>query len=143
MTTTATGITIERTLAAGIQRVYDAWTKPELMVRWYCPNPALDLTAEADLRVGGDWVVAMGPNVVRGSYTELDEPRLIAFTWKWDFDDGTPTHVRVELTEAGEGTRLVLRHTGFASAEDVANHAEGWEGCVERLPGLLASQSPA
>ena len=93
MTTTATGITIERTLAAGIQRVYDAWTKPELMVRWYCPNPALDLTAEADLRVGGDWVV--------------------------------------------------LRHTGFASAEDVANHAEGWEGCVERLPGLLASQSPA
>jgi len=29
----------------------------------------------------------MGPHVVRGTYTELEHPRLIAFTWRWD---GTP-----------------------------------------------------
>lgn len=41
-------ITIERTLPAEPQRVYDAWTRPELMVRWYCPNP--ELSGDEDVK---------------------------------------------------------------------------------------------
>lgn len=136
--TTDTDIRIERVLQATIDRVYDAWTRQELLSRWYCPNPELELKVEADVRVGGRYVVTMGPHVVRGTYTELDEPQLIAFTWKWDGSNGPETQVRVELSEVDGGTRMLLTHTGLQNAEDVANHLHGWEGNLERLPLLLA-----
>jgi uncharacterized protein YndB with AHSA1/START domain len=136
-TTTETGIRIERTFAAPIQRVYDAWTRPELLTQWYCPNPALELTVETDLRVGGEWVATMGPHVIRGRYTELDEPALVAFTWSWDAFEQPPSRVRVELTEVEGGTLMVLRHTDLQDAEDVTNHLDGWDGCFARLPEVL------
>jgi uncharacterized protein YndB with AHSA1/START domain len=139
--TTETGIRIERVLQATIDRVYDAWTKQELLTRWYCPNPELDLKVDADIRVGGSYVVTMGPHVVRGDYTELEPPRLVTFTWKWDHADGGASQVRVELSEVDGGTRMLLSHTGLENAEDVKNHLQGWEGDLVRLPLLLAESA--
>jgi hypothetical protein len=31
----------------------------------------------------------------------------------------------------------VLDHTDLVDAEDAANHQEGWEGCLRRLPEVL------
>jgi len=134
----STDVRIERVLKATIDRVYDAWTQPGLLTRWYCPNPALDLQVEADVRVGGDYVVTMGPYVARGSYTEVDPPKLLGFTWQWDHEGG-PSQVRVELTEVADGTRMLLSHTGLSSPEDAAGHLEGWELEVDRLVDLLSA----
>ena len=135
-----TEIRIERVLKATIGKVYDAWTQVDLLAQWYCPNPALDLKVDADIRVGGDYVVVMGPYVVRGTYLEVEPPNRLAFTWKWDEDDGNPTEVRVELTEVDDGTRMLLTHTGFADAEDAARHQEGWDPELDRLTALLTTQ---
>lgn len=135
-------IRVERVLRATIGTVYEAWTRPELLTRWYCPNPKLELRVEADVRVGGGYVVEMGPHVVRGTYLEVEPQRLLAFTWKWDEDDGQPSEVRVELTEVDEGTRLLLTHTGFATPEDAANHLQGWEPELDRLAALLSVPQP-
>ncbi|MFC0626709.1 SRPBCC family protein [Kribbella deserti] len=137
--TVDTAIQLDRVLKATIRQVYDAWTRPELLARWYCPNPALQLTIEADVRVGGEYVVAMGPHIVRGSYTEIDEPRLIAFTWYWQGAESEVSQVRVELFEVEGGTRMVLDHTGLENAEDVANHLQGWEGNLPRLVDVLSA----
>ncbi len=134
-------IRIERVLPATIRKVYDAWTRAELLTQWYCPNPALELKVQADVRVGGDYVVEMGPYVVRGTYLEVEPPYRLAFSWKWDEDD-VATRVQVELTEVPEGTRMLLTHTGFATAEDTANHRQGWEPELDRLAGLLNTQQP-
>jgi uncharacterized protein YndB with AHSA1/START domain len=132
-------IRIERVLPATIGRVYDAWTRAELLARWYCPNPKLDLKVDADVRVGGEYVVEMGPHVVRGSYLEVQPPSRLVFSWKWDGTEDAPTRVEVELTEVADGTRMVLSHTGFADAEDAANHRMGWEPELTRLAELLES----
>ncbi|MER7249797.1 SRPBCC domain-containing protein [Kribbella sp. NPDC000426] len=134
-----TEIRIERVLPATIGRVYDAWTRAELLARWYCPNPKLDLLVQADVRVGGEYVVEMGPHVVRGSYLEVEPPSRLVFSWKWDGTEDEPTRVEVALTEVADGTRMVLSHTGFADAEDAANHRLGWEPEVGRLVALLES----
>lgn len=139
MTTTDTAIRIDRVLPATIDRVYAAWTRPELLSQWYCPNPDLEIEVRTDLRIGGEYVVKMGPYVVRGVYTELDPPNLIGFTWQWDETDSKPSQVRVELTTVAEGTRMLLSHTGLENAEDVANHLQGWEGNLGRLPAFLES----
>jgi uncharacterized protein YndB with AHSA1/START domain len=132
----STDVRIERMLTATIERVYAAWTEPGLLTRWYCPNPTLDLTVEADVRVGGEYLVKMGPYVVRGRYTEVDPPRILAFTWQWDHEGG-PSEVRVELTEADAGTRLLLTQTGL-TPEDATGHLQGWELQLPRLADLLA-----
>jgi len=132
-----TEIRIERVLPATIGRVYDAWTRAELLMLWYCPNPAWELKVQADVRVGGDWVVEMGPHVVRGTYLEVEPPRRLVFSWKWDGTDDEPTRVEVDLSEVEDGTRMLLSHTGFASAEDAANHQLGWEPELGRLAGIL------
>lgn len=132
-----TEIRIERVLPATIGRVYDAWTRAEVLVRWYCPNPKLELKVDADVRAGGSYVVEMGPHVVRGTYLEVDPPHRLVFSWKWDGTDDEPTRVEVELSEVADGTRMVLSHTGFATAEDAANHRMGWDPQVERLAAVL------
>jgi uncharacterized protein YndB with AHSA1/START domain len=137
-----TEIRIERVLPATIERVYDAWTRVELLTRWYCPNPAWDLKVQADVRVGGDYVVEMGPHVVRGTYLEVEPPQRLVFSWKWDSSDDEPTRVQVELSEVSDGTRMLLTHTGFTTSEDAANHQQGWEPELGRLAELLTARQP-
>ena len=137
-----TEIRIERVLPATIGRVYDAWTRADLLVQWYCPNPKLALLVQADVRTGGSYVVEMGPHVVRGTYLEVEPPHRLVFSWKWDGTDDEPTRVEVELSEVPDGTRMLLSHTGFATAEDAANHRQGWEPEVHRLAELLTVRQP-
>ena len=137
-TTSDTTIVMERTIDAPIARVFAAWTDPALMSRWYCPNPNLQITVERDLRVGGDYTVSMGPHDVLGRYTAIEEPTLLEFTWSWAGVHQASSLVRVELSEVAGGTRLVLTHSDLADPDDVRSHAEGWVGCLQRLPGALA-----
>jgi uncharacterized protein YndB with AHSA1/START domain len=130
-------VRIERVLPATIGKVYDAWTRTELLARWYCPNPAWELKVQADVRVGGDWVVEMGPHVVRGTYLEVEPPRRLVFSWKWDGTDDPPSRVEVELAEVADGTRMLLSHTGFTGPDDAANHRMGWEPQLARLTAVL------
>ena len=140
MTETRTEVRIERTVGAPPERVYAAWTDPALMNRWFCPNPALALDVTADVVVGGAYRVDMGEGryVAEGMYTELDPPRVVAFTWRWVTSDVSAldpvTEVRVELNPADNGTRLVLVQTGLADREDAEGHREGWELMLDRLP---------
>ena len=138
----AAEIRIERVLPATIGRVYDAWTRADLLVQWYCPNPRLALKVDADVRAGGSYVVEMGPHVVRGTYLEVEPPTRLVFSWQWDGTDDAPTRVEVELTEVPEGTRMRLSHTGFATAEDAANHRLGWDPEILRLVELLSVRQP-
>ena len=137
MTTTANSIRLERTIDPSIERVYAAWTDPSLLTKWYCPNPAWEVKLEGDIAAGHDYRVHMGEHVVEGSYTELTPPTTIAFTWRWANLDNPFSNVRVELTEAAEGTLLVLTHTDLADAEDAKNHEDGWVSCLNRLPEVV------
>ena len=53
-------VRIERTFAASAEDVFDAWTSPEVMRRWFHRAPDWDTPeAEVDLRVGGKVRVVM------------------------------------------------------------------------------------
>jgi len=133
-------VRIERTLMASPERVYAAWTDPAVLSRWYCPNPDLALEVTADAVVGGAYRVDMGGGayVAEGVYTELDPPRVVAFTWRWTTDPGgVESHVHVELSPDGAGTRLILLHTGLTDADDAAGHREGWDLSLDRLADVV------
>jgi uncharacterized protein YndB with AHSA1/START domain len=73
------------------------------------------------------------PNQLHGTYRTLDRPHLLEFTWQWE---GSPeeTIVRIELKPAKGGCELILTHERFATEASKVKHAEGWGGCLARLP---------
>jgi uncharacterized protein YndB with AHSA1/START domain len=84
--------------------VFDAWTKPELVSRWFGAREGWSTTCEIDLRVGGTYRFVMrGPEgteiVLRGEYRAITPPeRLVTaeafegFSEKgWRPEDATVT----------------------------------------------------
>ena len=136
MTTT---IRIERSFDCRPGRVWDAWTKPDLMDRWFCPNPDLRVSSHADAREGGAYRVNMGGEyIVSGSYQHMEEPAVLECTWQWEHETLT-TLLRVEFAQRGSGgTDLVLVHSDFTDAADAEATRQGWELSLDRLAQLLA-----
>ena len=136
MTTT---IRIERSFDCRPGRVWDAWTKPDLMDRWFCPNPDLRVSSHADARECGAYRVNMGGEyIVSGSYQHMEEPAVLECTWQWEHETLT-TLLRVEFAQRGSGgTDLVLVHSDFTDAADAEATREGWELSLDRLAQLLA-----
>ncbi len=55
-------LVLERTVDVSPAFVWDAWTQPELLKRWFCPAPWQTVEAEIDLRPGGIFSTVMrGP----------------------------------------------------------------------------------
>jgi uncharacterized protein YndB with AHSA1/START domain len=52
-------IHIIREFAAGINLVWDAWTRPEIIDQWWAPKPFRSVTKSLDLKVDGIWLYAM------------------------------------------------------------------------------------
>ena len=45
--------------------------------------------------------------------------------------------VTIELTARGDDTDLDLRHERLANDDERDKHAQGWNDCLDRLPGWL------
>jgi uncharacterized protein YndB with AHSA1/START domain len=141
-----TDLRIERTYRASPERVFDAWTSPEVMRRWiHCESDWSTPVAEVDLRVGGRVRVVMRrpdgrEGEMEGEYTAIDRPHRLEM--KWTFHDEPSNEQRIELTftETAPGeTAVVLLNTRISTKERRASQDEGWRGCLEQLDAMLAS----
>jgi len=52
-------IKVERFFNAPIELVWDAWTDPEILDRWWAPKPYLNQTKSMDFKEGGCWHYSM------------------------------------------------------------------------------------
>jgi uncharacterized protein YndB with AHSA1/START domain len=134
---------MERTYEAPAEAVFDAWTSPEVMRRWWHAGHDWETTeATVDLRVGGAVRVVMrDPHRDAeygggGYYTEIDPPRRLAFTWIWDGDD-TRQLIEIDFEEAGGVTTVRFTHSGLWNEEAVRSHEDGWGGAFANLERAL------
>ena len=135
MTRPDLGFTLERSFPVAPDRVWAHFTQPELMAQWFCPNPSLETACTLDVRPGGAWRCAMGPHAVSGTFTEVEPPTRLSFTW--DHDDDPDTTVTVTLSPQGAGTRLVLAHAETQPDVGADGHQGGWTLTLQRLAELL------
>jgi uncharacterized protein YndB with AHSA1/START domain len=139
----STTLRLERTYDAPAEDVFDAWTNPEVLKRWWGINPASRTpVADVDLRVGGSYRLSMEDpdagtvHTVRGEYREVRRPERLVYSWCWEEADGTTGHVStvtVEFLADGERTTVVLEHSGLESADSRERHGHGWAACLEML----------
>ena len=134
---------LERTFDAPAEDVFDAWTNPEVLRRWWAADPAGHTpVAEVDLRVGGAYRLTMQDgeggalHTVRGEYREVARPERLVYTWAWEEEGGVLGHesvVTVRFLGEDDRTTVVLEHADLASEESRDRHGVGWSGCLENL----------
>ena len=127
------------------ERVYEAWTRPDVLPKWFGPRSGGHLQVDRfEPTVGGGYDVTMvfadGDRAqMIGEYRELDPPKRIVMTWQWT-EDAAPsaeTLVTVDLAPSETGTHLTLTHERFPTTADRDQHQQGWGPLLDRLAVLL------
>jgi uncharacterized protein YndB with AHSA1/START domain len=138
-------LVVTRTFNGPARIVFEAWTKPELLKRWWAPKSTgvSLLSCEADVRVGGRYRFEFGleaskPMVFFGRYIEvIPNSRLV-----WTNDEGDGALTTVTFEEKG-GQTLVVMHELHPSKEALDAAITGMEGGMSetfgQLDDLLAS----
>jgi uncharacterized protein YndB with AHSA1/START domain len=76
---------------------------------------------------------------VGGEFLEIDPPRKLVLTWRAEWDGGNVTRLTYRLDPIAGGTRVTVKHEGFADrAASCEGHAEGWERVLAWLRDHLA-----
>lgn len=131
--------------------VWEALTHPAQLASWWGSSDTYrTFDWEVDLRPGGKWssksqnVDGSNSGFVHGEYLVVERPHLLVFTWLASWDGFAETELRMELTATAGGTRVKVRHSGFAErVASGAGHSEGWKRVLGWLGGHAALRSPA
>jgi len=138
----------ERTFNAPRERVWKAFTDPELIPRWWGPHATSTTVEEMDVRPGGKWrYVSRAPDrddvVFYGEYLEVTPPEGFKWTFMFDVEGvgpmgGPETFI---LEDLGNRTKVIsIGHMGSAEAIEGALATGMVAGAIEtwnRLEALL------
>ncbi|HEU0030683.1 MAG TPA: SRPBCC family protein [Kofleriaceae bacterium] len=135
---------ITRTFNAPPRIVFEAWTKAELMRRWWVPKSSgiTLLSCEMDVRTGGSYrfVFAHEPEPMAffGRYLEVTPHTRLVWTNDESGDAGQLSTLTLE--DHGDTSRIVL-HEVYPSAEALEAAKGSYDGMAEsfdQLDALLA-----
>jgi uncharacterized protein YndB with AHSA1/START domain len=137
-------VRIERTFAASAEEVFDAWTSPEVMRRWFHCGPDWGTPeAEVDLRVGGTVRVVMrkpdGSDAkARGVYTLIERPHRLVMTWTFDDDPSNEQLIELFFSESAGSTTVLMVNSGISTDQRRDAQDAGWRGCLDQLERALS-----
>lgn len=157
-TSAGRAIEITRILDAPPQVIFDAWTQPQHLMRWWAPRGCTTPVCRVDLRPGGQFHYCMRLPDGReiwgiGTYREIVPPLRIVYTDSFADAEGRPvppshygtsagypaeTLVTVTFTDLGGKTKLVLRHEVPESFPERDGMQQGWQEMLDRLAEALA-----
>ena len=149
----ANPIIVEAYFAASPRQVYRAWTEPEIIMKWFGPQPGALISAEADVRVGGVWQFVMiddGHTSMgfEGTYLEIEPDRRLVLSWSKFHKSGrgrcetpTPSKVEIILTSRGLGTDIYIVHSAIDDTDTRIGFSNGWEHGIQNLYDLLEGEN--
>jgi uncharacterized protein YndB with AHSA1/START domain len=155
MTPTTHFVSIERTLDAPPELVFEAWSSAEHAKRWWYPREKgqdfNNIAFEMDFREGGAYRYCIrSPKGVdtwaHGVFREIARPRRLVFTFQWEWTPQASPETLITVTFdaiGGNKTKLVFRQEPFDSEAMRDGHAEGWADVLDRLGESLAKDTGA
>lgn len=138
LTTEANQLSIKQTFSATASRLFACFTQPELLNQWHAPSELMTTKSEVNLRVGGDYRIAMTDpegktHTAVGVFKEINEPSKLVYSWRWEDSEDPDTQVTVEFKQLGQETEVTLTHINFANSDLASHHSQGWSGIFARL----------
>lgn len=144
-------ITVSRILDIPRTKVWEAWTHPEHITRWWGPTGFTNTIENMDVRPGGSWKHIMHgpdgkdyPNDV--TFDVVNEPEDLSFTHHENSDlQIRPFKTVVTFEDLGGKTKITLQNRFVSAAEkqkqiDLYHADAGAEQTLERLAGHLARE---
>ena len=137
-------LALVREFAAPPESVWQAWTEPEALKRWFGPDAGAVSFAQADVRVGGRFHVVFKTldgeqHDVSGAYREVVPNQKLVFTWAWISTPERISQVTLTFKSVGQRTELTLMHEEFFDMAARDGHERGWTGTMEKLARYLQS----
>lgn len=128
-----TPITIQSSINAPIERVWDYWNGPDHITKWAFASDDWEASAvENDVRVGGKFKTVMEAKDksasfdFSGVYTNVEEHKLI----EYDMDDGR--HVKIEFEDTPEGVEVT--ETFDPESENTEEvQRSGWQSILDNF----------
>jgi uncharacterized protein YndB with AHSA1/START domain len=144
MRSAGVSLVTRRTIRATADRLFEAWTRPADLLRWWGPAGVTCTDARIDLRVGGAYLIANrlpdGTLVrIMGDFEVVEPPHRLVYSWRIDANAGTSERVTVHFEPREDGTDVIVIHERIASADLRDGHERGWQGCLEGLGEYLAA----
>lgn len=140
---------VTRTFNAPARIMFDAWTSPELLQRWWAPKSfgISFISCEADVRTGGTYRFVFShpgsdqPMAFFGKYVEVTPHSRLVWTNEEGGEDGAVTTVTFEERD---GKTLVVLRDLYPSKEALdeaiaSNSTSGFSETFEQLDELLAA----
>jgi uncharacterized protein YndB with AHSA1/START domain len=124
--------------------LFEAWTKPEHIRRWWgCEGSSIPHCA-TDLRVGGSWSLVMrmadgSDHPFHGDYREILRPYRLVYTECYDMPQwGSPEWLTTVTFDETQGATLVIHTIQHKSREARDGHLQAGmqEGMVQTLTRL-------
>ena len=142
-------LVVTRTVDAPARIVFEAWTKPELLKRWWAPKSIgiSFVSCEADVRVGGKYrfvfkhPASEQPMAFFGKYLEVKPHTRLVWTNEEAGDAGQVTTVTFDEKN---GKTLVVVHDLYPSKQALddaiaSGSTSGMDEAYEQLDALLAA----
>lgn len=141
-------LSVDRHVAATPERVFEAWTSPEQIVRWWGGGGVTCPEAQVDLRPGGSYRIANaspdGTCVwISGVFQLIEPPSRLVYTWSVEPPGGLRSpdaaslvHVEFQLVEGG--TRVSVTQSRIPDPGTHDLFEAGWNGCLDGLRDLFA-----
>src|SRR5207249_778112 len=115
-TTPAFELVLSRVIDAPRAQVFQAWSTPEQIKRWFAPKPYTLIVEQMDFRTGGSFSMAMrspegAEHSFTGVYREIVPPAKLV--WTGEFANGPAEQIRTEVIfdEQGKKTKVTVRQT--------------------------------
>jgi uncharacterized protein YndB with AHSA1/START domain len=144
-------LVLTRLINAPREKVYRAWTQPELLKQWFAPKPYTTPIVEMDVRPGGSaYFVMRGPDGKdlpnRGVYLEVvPNAKLVstdAYVTAWEPSEKPFMTLILTFEDEGGKTRYTARVRHWTVADREAHEKmgfhDGWGLCTDQLEALVA-----
>lgn len=153
-------ITIERTVDASLDTVWQAWTDPQQLKQWWGPENVSIPECEIDLKVGGRFYIVMLASEAMGPYKGTRWPMLAAFTvvephakiaytaqaWTEGIKEATLIDQGTEITFSEENgkTKITVKAAIYKTGPQAGMAVQGMEmGFTQQLEKLSIFLSTA
>ncbi len=141
---------LTRLIDAPAEKVFRAWTEPQLLQQWFAPKPWMTPKVEMDVRPGGSNLIVMASPeghefANRGVYLEVVKNRRVVFTdaysQAWEPSEKPFMTVILTFEEVGGKTNYTARVRHWSDADREAHEKMGfhvgWPLCAEQLASVV------
>lgn len=144
-------IKVEKIFPVSKEQLYQAWTNPDALKKWWHPlNNELD-NVEQDLRINGKVVYHFknkNPDFaikVDGEYLDVKENEKLVYTWNWLVSNKVNHEgnfkLSIQFLNDEVGCKLIVQQENLTEDEFIFPHELGWNKTMEDLYDYVVEES--